>query len=203
MVLAQGRFCCGRGFCPFGRAWRCGASEAAPRGSRRSPAPGCPRLLPLHRPTLGPIGRFLNGNAGSQIGVDAAPWRDYWAAINPDLTPLQSAIPQGDRVFARAPDGAIRRGASRSQLATLYQLHDGAIAGLARRFAARPWATQFRLIVSPIVTWIWVGALIMITGALIALAPARRTQPRARATARDPRRPRTPFNPTPSTPEQP
>ena len=43
----------------------------------------------------------------------------------------------------------------------------------------------FRVIVNPLVTWIWIGGLIALTGAGIALWPARRSR-RALARAADP-----------------
>ena len=46
-------------------------------------------------------------------------------------------------------------------------------------YAARRTPRTFRLIVSPLVTWIWIGALIVFAGGLIALWPA----PDARAPA--------------------
>lgn len=126
---------------------------------------------------LGILGRFFNGDAESHVGVDAGLRRDYWAVIDPDLGPLQAAIRRGDAVFARAIAAASARGATDGQLATIYQARDDAISGLAQRFISRPWAAQFRFIVSPMVTWIWLGALIIVTGALIALVPTRRVPP--------------------------
>jgi len=136
--------------------------------------------------SLGILGRFFNGAAESQIGLDAGWRRDYWAAINPDLGPLQAEIRRGDAVFKRAIDAATARGADRRQLARLYQVRDAAIVGLAQKFVTRPWPAQFRFIVSPMVTWIWLGALITIAGAVIALVPRRRAPRRAPATVAAP-----------------
>jgi cytochrome c-type biogenesis protein CcmF len=47
-----------------------------------------------------------------------------------------------------------------------------ALRGLARSYTDDPPAATFRFIVSPLVTWIWVGALIVLGGAGIALWPA-------------------------------
>ncbi len=46
-----------------------------------------------------------------------------------------------------------------------------AIAGLANRYVSHPWAVDFLLIVSPLVTWIWLGAIVIAIGGLIALWP--------------------------------
>ena len=49
-----------------------------------------------------------------------------------------------------------------------------ALAGLTRSYASDPPPATFRLIVSPMVAWIWIGALIAFAGGLIALWPAPR-----------------------------
>ncbi len=38
-----------------------------------------------------------------------------------------------------------------------------AVAGLTTRFVTHPWPVDFLFIVSPLVTWIWLGALIIIS----------------------------------------
>ena len=45
------------------------------------------------------------------------------------------------------------------------------MAEIARRFVTHPWSSEFLLIVDPLVTWIWLGALIIGGGGLIALWP--------------------------------
>jgi cytochrome c-type biogenesis protein CcmF len=128
-------------------------------------------------PGLGVLGRFFNGEAESRIGLDAGWRRDYWVAISPDLGPLQDAIRKGDAVFGRALSSAESRGAAPDELTWISQARNAAIAGLAERFVSRPWAAQFRFMVSPMVTWIWLGAAIMAAGALVALIPGRRRRP--------------------------
>ena len=49
-----------------------------------------------------------------------------------------------------------------------------ALRGLARSYASAPPPATFRVIVSPLVTWIWLGALIILAGGLIALWPTPR-----------------------------
>ncbi len=43
---------------------------------------------------------------------------------------------------------------------------------VARRFVSSPWPADFRLIVSPLATWIWIGAIVTFLGGLLALWPA-------------------------------
>jgi cytochrome c-type biogenesis protein CcmF len=49
---------------------------------------------------------------------------------------------------------------------------------LTRSYTKSPPPATFRLIVSPLVSWIWIGALIVFCGGLIALWPAPRRAPR-------------------------
>ena len=66
------------------------------------------------------------------------------------------------------------------------------IAAIVQRYEDRPPPATFRLIVSPLVTWIWLGALVVIAGALIALWPAPaavRARVRSAATQRLAREP--------------
>ncbi len=43
----------------------------------------------------------------------------------------------------------------------IWQLRDQAIVGIASRYVSHPWPINFLLIVDPLVTWIWIGALIV------------------------------------------
>jgi len=65
------------------------------------------------------------------------------------------------------------RGADQQQqLRQLFALRDQAIMAVARRFVTTPWPADFRFIVSPLATWIWIGAIITFLGGLLALWPA-------------------------------
>jgi cytochrome c-type biogenesis protein CcmF len=46
--------------------------------------------------------------------------------------------------------------------------------GLAGSYARQPPPATFRILVSPLVSWIWVGALIAFSGGLLALWPSPR-----------------------------
>ena len=67
---------------------------------------------------------------------------------------------------------------------TLWTERDLAVAEIARRFVTHPWPTEFLLIVDPLVTWIWLGALIIGGGGLIALWPVPALSPPARGGSR-------------------
>jgi cytochrome c-type biogenesis protein CcmF len=152
-------------------------------------------FYPSQDPTLGQIGRFFEGEADSNVGLQAGLTRDIWTVINPDLTPLQSFISRGDRVFAsalsRTMSSAARLGPAKEQqaLSNLWTLRDQAILEIANRFVTHPWPATFLLIVDPLVTWIWIGAIIIALGGLLALWPVPE-RVRWRRTVRAPTRPR-------------
>jgi cytochrome c-type biogenesis protein CcmF len=142
-------------------------------------------FYPSQDPSLGPIGRFFNGEADSNVGLKAGLTRDIWTVVNPDLSPLQSRISKGDKLFLAAmmhtASGSTKLSAAqaRTAMAQLWQLRDEAIIAIASRYVSHPWPINFLFIVDPLVSWIWIGALIVALGGLIALwpippAPARR-----------------------------
>jgi cytochrome c-type biogenesis protein CcmF len=51
--------------------------------------------------------------------------------------------------------------------------------GLTASYAVNPPPATFRLLISPLVTWIWVGAFVILFGALIAIWPSPRGMVRA------------------------
>jgi cytochrome c-type biogenesis protein CcmF len=117
---------------------------------------------------LGSVARQLGGQAVSHVSMSAGVTRDVWSAIAPDLAApaLQRIIAVGDRTLP-PQDAAI------------------AISYLARAYVQHPPPAQFRLIVSPLVMWIWIGGLIAAGGGLIALwPPPSALRRRVRATVR-------------------
>jgi cytochrome c-type biogenesis protein CcmF len=128
---------------------------------------------------LGPVGRFFEGEATSEIGLDAGLRRDIWTAMTPDIRRLLPTIQEGDRVFAAA--------AGKLPPALEGQALGAALKGIVEKYLAdRPQAT-FRVISSPLVTWIWIGSIVVFLGGLIALWPgpdAARRKVTARYAAR-------------------
>jgi cytochrome c-type biogenesis protein CcmF len=129
-------------------------------------------LYPSQDPTQ-PIGRFFNGSNESRVGLKSGALQDIWTVINPNVGPLQSLINQGDARFTKFLNDAMAMPATqRTQaLNELFTLRDAAIRGLAQRFVNHPWAATFLIIVSPLVTWLWAGAIIAALGGLLALWP--------------------------------
>jgi cytochrome c-type biogenesis protein CcmF len=150
-------------------------------------------FYPAQDASLGVIGRFFGGQADSDVGLKSGFERDVWTVVNPDLTPLQPLINQGNQVFQAALTQAMTTLAAehvppaqaQQDLEPLWQKRDQAITEIAARYVTHPWSVDFLLIVSPLVMWIWLGALIIAAGGLIALwpipAPARRRAPVRRA----------------------
>ena len=124
---------------------------------------------------LGAVGRFFEGEATSEIGLKAGLQRDVWAAMSPDIQTLLPIIERGDEVFADAAGGL----PPQAEAALLGQ----ALTGLVDRYVSDPPPATFRMITSPMVTWIWIGSLIVFGGGLIALWPAPDAA-RRRVTAR-------------------
>ena len=124
---------------------------------------------------LGPVGRFFEGEATSEVGLQAGIRRDVWTAMTPDIRNLMPTIEEGDRVFAAA--------AGRLPPELEGQALGQALSGIVRQYVASKPAATFRVISSPLVTWIWLGAIIVFLGGLIALWPGPDT-PGRRVSAR-------------------
>jgi cytochrome c-type biogenesis protein CcmF len=107
-------------------------------------------------PAMGPIGRFFGGESTSEVSAESNLRRDIWMAMQPDLRFLMPAIRTGNRRFADSPP----------------RVQALVIASLSALYERRQPEVTFRVIVNPMVTWIWIGGLIVFTGALIALWPA-------------------------------
>jgi cytochrome c-type biogenesis protein CcmF len=108
-------------------------------------------------PGMGPVGRYFEGEATSEVGLRAGLHRDIWTAVQPDIDAMQSMIDGLDKRFP------LSTGRSEGLL----------LAALAARYEVAPPPASFRLIVSPLVEWIWLGGAIAGFGGLIALWPAR------------------------------
>jgi cytochrome c-type biogenesis protein CcmF len=131
---------------------------------------------------FGPVGRFFEGEATSEIGLKAGIVRDVWTAMTPDIDALKPMIDEGDKVFTRfAEDGDVTDAARSEALAQI-------LVAITERYRREPPPTTFRVIASPMVAWIWIGALVIFAGGLVALWPggpdAVRRRARAAYTAR-------------------
>jgi cytochrome c-type biogenesis protein CcmF len=57
-------------------------------------------------PEAGPIGRFFDGEATSEIGLRSGAGEDFWAAFQPDLSVLDDDIARGNKQLAGLPPDA-------------------------------------------------------------------------------------------------
>ncbi|MEA2332422.1 MAG: cytochrome c-type biosis protein CcmF [Thermoleophilaceae bacterium] len=107
-------------------------------------------------PSKGAISRFFEGEATSEVDVRWGARRDFWLAVRPDLVSLEEPIARADRRFADSPG----------------QVQAIVIRTLAELYRQDPPPAAFRAIVSPLVTWIWIGGAIAVLGALVAAWPS-------------------------------
>ncbi|MEO8967325.1 MAG: cytochrome c-type biogenesis CcmF C-terminal domain-containing protein, partial [Solirubrobacteraceae bacterium] len=163
-----------------------GAWLAVARNGRRVATLHTSYGLYASQDTLAPIGRFFNVNDGAStettVGLQSGLTKDIWTAIHPNITQLGPLVARGDAVLGKALTDALGQPPAVRQrdLNFFYQARDIAIRGIAQRFVSHPWKSTFMLIVSPIVVWLWLGAIIAALGGLIALwplAPPRRRPP--------------------------
>jgi cytochrome c-type biogenesis protein CcmF len=121
-------------------------------------------FYPVNDPSVPMIARFFEGEPTSEVDVRWGLKRDLWFAVQPDLASLIPAIREADKKFG-APQFAKYQGVL--------------IAAIAKSYAHDPPAANFRMIVSPMVSFIWIGGLIAVLGALIAVWPGAETRRRA------------------------
>ena len=126
--------------------------------------------FPSADPSLGPVSSFFEGEATSEVGLRAGGLRDVWTVVSPSLEDLRPLITKGDAVFA-GPGAKISAQQREEFLAATLK-------GLTDSYTRDPPAATFRLIVSPLVTWIWLGAIVVLAGGLIAIWPGPRSSQR-------------------------
>jgi cytochrome c-type biogenesis protein CcmF len=118
--------------------------------------------FPASDPGAGAVSRYFAGEATSEVGLETGVRRDFWSAVSPETERLDRIAQRGDDVFAKAqglPDAerSVLLGEALRRMVAAY------------RESAPP--ATFRTLVSPLVTWIWLGALIVFAGGLICLWP--------------------------------
>lgn len=115
-----------------------------------------------------PIASFFEGEATSEIAMDAGFRKDLWTAVSPDVSALDGRI--------RALDQGFLRGLSQAQgsidPAQVGQLIGGALRSILQSYERNPPPATFRVIESPMVAWIWLGGLIVFGGGIVAMWPA-------------------------------
>jgi cytochrome c-type biogenesis protein CcmF len=121
---------------------------------------------PVNAPFV-PISSAFDGEATSEVGLKAGVGRDVWLAEQPDLSGVRPYIEKSDKLL----------NAALTQAGTVNPQRYGQVRGaifdqVVRQYVRNPPPATFRLIVSPMVMWIWIGAIITFGGGLIAMWPA-------------------------------
>jgi cytochrome c-type biogenesis protein CcmF len=138
-------------------------------------------IYPSTSESDGIIGSFFDSaNADSTVGLDAGPFQDIWSVVNSsNLEPVAGLITKGNRLFqneynaivsATAKDSVAKFHAALTA-SHFYQYRDAAVIDIASQYKRHPWPVQFLLIIDPMVSWLWFGAIIMAFGGFIALWP--------------------------------
>jgi cytochrome c-type biogenesis protein CcmF len=140
------------------------------------------------------ISNYFGGESDSDIGLKAGLTNDFWTAMEPDLTGVLGHARAADKGFkacvAGGPGtppqcravGAMMRAAAANPslrpaaLAQIEQLQVATAKQIASGYVSEGASVTFRVIVNPLVTWMWIGGLIALAGALIGLWPARRSR---------------------------
>jgi cytochrome c-type biogenesis protein CcmF len=119
--------------------------------------------FPANDPNAGAVSRYFAGEATSEVGLDTGLRRDLWTVVSPDVSDLLKIADRGDRAFEQARSLPVeeRQAALGEALRRMVDLYGHERAPV-----------RFRVLVSPMVTWIWLGALIVFAGGLVALWPA-------------------------------
>jgi cytochrome c-type biogenesis protein CcmF len=137
------------------------------------------------------LASYFSGEATSEVGLDPGPRRDFWIAPQPDLTGVQRRVNEADKTFAscvadepgtppqcRALHAMKIAAAADPRLKPVALAQIGRLQALtaediARSYVAEGSPVTFKVIVNPLVTWMWIGGLIALAGALIAVWPSR------------------------------
>jgi len=126
------------------------------------------------------ISGYFEGEATSEVGLRAGLFSDFWVALEPDTSVIQDRAKVADERFGAymrqrvLPE--IQRDPSQTAELTrqLVKVQDLATDEIIQAYVdpAKPVPVTFRIIVSPMVTWIWLGSIITVLGALFAVWPS-------------------------------
>ncbi len=120
---------------------------------------------PSTDPSVGPIGRYFEGEATSEVGMRSGLGGDLWTAFQPDLSSLDPEIKRANRKFGDFPPDA-------QGLVTV---------ALAAGYAKDPPPASFRANTNPLVIWVWLGGLVAVGGGLFAVWPSAEGRRRLQA----------------------
>jgi cytochrome c-type biogenesis protein CcmF len=151
----------------------------------------------FYRPTGGEgggISNYFAGESDSEIGLKAGLFTDFWTANQPNIVGLQRHARAADEGFSqcvrggpnvpsqcRAIGAMMQAARANPQLrpqasARIEQLQLETAKQIAAGYVSEGAPSTFRVIVNPLVTWMWIGGLIALAGAIVGLWPARRAR---------------------------
>jgi cytochrome c-type biogenesis protein CcmF len=137
------------------------------------------------------ISTYFDGEADSTIGLKAGLGSDFWAAIQPNTVGVINDARKAEEGLKACVTGAPGTPAQCKELGGMMkaalnnpQLRPQALAQLEKlellsaQKISRDYLTEgstatFKFIINPLVTWMWIGGLIALAGALIAIWPSR------------------------------
>jgi cytochrome c-type biogenesis protein CcmF len=147
------------------------------------------------RPTgaaaTGGLADYFSGEATSEVGLKTGPVRDIWVTVAPNVQTVQHQLAvaeKGLKTCIEAGPGtpsqckelsALMRAAAAKpslQPKALEQIENLQLLSaerIARGYLKEGNAATFKVIINPLVLWMWIGGIIGLIGALIAVWPAR------------------------------
>jgi cytochrome c-type biogenesis protein CcmF len=146
------------------------------------------------RPTgqeTGLISTYFAGEATSEVGLRTGLGHDLWVAEQPNVAAVQHGARLADKGFQSCVRGApgtppqckalgalMRAAAANPSLRPrafeqITKLQGLAAENVAKTFLTSNAPSTFKVIVNPLVMWMWIGGIIALAGALIALWPSR------------------------------
>jgi cytochrome c-type biogenesis protein CcmF len=139
----------------------------------------------------GIVGQYFDSdNSDTTVGLDTGVLKNLWVVVQAQPSTgkgsMSALINEGNSTLATAQNAVLKKTAGETvaqQNAALQttpvfdnlsvqQLLDISVSGIAKQYVTHPFSVQFLAEVSPMVTWLWAGAVIMILGALTSLWPA-------------------------------
>ena len=93
--------------------------------------------FPSEDPSLGPVGRYFEGEPTTEVGLHAGLTRDLWTAVTPDVASLGMRVARAQKYF-------LEHGRTDEVLALVLQ-------GVALSYVQDPIPATFRVIDSPMI----------------------------------------------------
>ncbi|MBS1887295.1 MAG: cytochrome c biogenesis protein CcsA [Actinobacteria bacterium] len=147
------------------------------------------------RPTgaaaTGRITDYFAGEATTEVGLKTGPLRDIWVTVAPNVQNVQHRLAvaeKGLKTCIEAGPGtpsqckqlqALMRAAAATPslqpkaLAQIESLQLLSAERIARSYVKEDIPATFKVIINPLVLWMWIGGIIGLVGALIAVWPSR------------------------------